>query len=323
VHAQTYATLLNDASANIAQVLFMTERSLSWDDARFVLAVHRAGSLTAAAVQLGVSHPTVFRRIRDLEASFGVQLFERSRAGYVATGAGEALAEAAVAVEERFVALERHLRGADLRPAGVVRVTTNDTLLASFLPEVLRELRRRCPAITLEVTTTSARLDLSRREADIALRPGGAPPEEVIGRRLGDIASAVYAPAKLAAPRDLGAASWIAPDDSLSHLASYRWIAAGGLAERVVLRTNSLLNICHAIRAGLGVGILPCYLGDAMKGVRRVRAPIPELASAFWLLVHPDLRRVPRIRTVLDELPKLVQPYRALLAGRGTPSSHR
>jgi DNA-binding transcriptional LysR family regulator len=307
---------MDNASAKLADRLFKHEQALGWDDARFVLAVQRTGSLTGAAARLKISHPTVFRRIRDIELAFGVRLFERSRAGYVATAAGDAVAEVAAEMEARFLALERRLQGADLRPAGNVRITTTDTLLASFLPGVLRELRERFPEITLELTSSNTPLDLSRREADVAIRPGGEPPEYLVGRKLGEIASAIYTARGGPAPADLHAASWIAPDDSLSHLASYRWIREAGLLERVALRANSLLHVCHAVRAGLGIGILPCYLGDHTPGLRRLGRPLPELTSPFWLLTHPDLRRVVRIRAVMEWIPKLVRPYRGLLVGR-------
>jgi DNA-binding transcriptional LysR family regulator len=312
----SYSSKVNNASATRASGHFKTEQRLLWDDARIVLAVRRAGSLTGAAAQLGVSHPTVFRRIRDVEAGFGVRLFERSRSGYVATVAGEAVAEAAAAMEERFIALERRLHGADLRPAGAVRITTADTLMASFLPALLHQLCARFPEIKLEVSTSNAPFDLSRREADVALRFGREPPSYLVGRRLGEAATAVYRAGRAAAPRRLADASWVGPGDSLSHLASYRWIADAGFAERIALRANSFVDIRHAIRAGIGIGILPCYLGDSDPALRRVGVPLPALSSPFWILTHPDLQRVVRIRAVMETLPALIEPLRDLLAGR-------
>jgi DNA-binding transcriptional LysR family regulator len=305
---------VNTASAIRASGSFRNEQRLVWDDARIVLAVRRAGSLTGAAAQLGVSHPTVFRRIRDVETGFGVRLFERSRSGYVATAAGEAVAEAAAAMEEQFIALERRLHGADLRPAGSVRITTADTVMASFLPALLHQLCARFPEIKLEVSTSNVPFDLSRREADVALRFGSEPPSYLVGRRLGEVASAVYRARRPAAPPRLADAPWVGPGDGLSHLASYRWIADAGFAARIALRANSFVDICHAIRAG--IGILPCYLGDSDPALRRIGAPLPALSSPFWILTHPDLQRVVRIRAVMETLPALIDPLRDLLAGR-------
>jgi DNA-binding transcriptional LysR family regulator len=320
MHA-SYSSQVNNASAIAASGAFKNEQLLVWDDARIVLAVRRAGSLTAAAAQLGLSHPTVFRRIRDVEAEFGVRLFERSRSGYVATAAGEAVAETAAAMEERFIALERRLQGADLRPAGSVRITTADTLMASFLPPLLHQLCARFPEIKLEVSTGNAPFDLSRREADVALRFGSKPPSYLVGRRLGEVASAVYRARRLAVPR-LADAPWVSPGDGLSHLASYRWIADAGFAAHIALRASSFVDISHAIRAGIGVGILPCYLGDSDPELRRVGTPLPALSSPFWILTHPDLQRVVRIRAVMETLPALIDPLRDLLAG-GRPYKRR
>jgi DNA-binding transcriptional LysR family regulator len=230
--------------------------------------------------------------------------------------AGEAIAEAAAAMEERFVALERRLHGEDLRPAGSVRLTTTDTLMASFLPPLLQQFCARFPEITLELTTANARVDLSRREADVALRSGSEPPSYLVGRKLGEIASAVYRARRFPQPRSLAAAPWVAPGDSLSHLGSYRWLLDAGLAGRIALRANSLVDICQAIRAGVGVGIVPCYLGDSMPDLRRAGAPLPALTSPFWILTHPDLQRVTRIRAVMETLPALLHSLRDLLAGR-------
>ena len=307
---------MNNASATRTSGPFKNEQPLVWDDARIVLAVRRAGSLTGAAAQLGVSHPTVFRRIRDVEAGFGVRLFERSRSGYVATTAGEAVAEAAIAMEEQFIALERRLHGADLRPAGSVRITTADTLMASFLPALLHQLCTRFPEIKLEISTSNAPLDLSRREADVALRFGSAQPSYLVGRRLGEVATAIYRTRRAAAPTRLADARWVGPGDGLSHLASYRWIADAGFAARVALRVNSFIDVRHAIRAGIGIGILPCYLGDSDPELRRIGSPLPALSSPFWILTHPDLQRVVRIRAVMETLPALIDPLRDLLAGK-------
>lgn len=154
-------------------------------------------------------------------------------------------------------------------------------------------MRRQQPDIVVETGTTNAFLSLSRREADIALRPA-APPAPLVGRRLCPIATAIYAPAALGPvdPGDLAAHDWVLPDDSLSALPAAIWAAEG-----------------------VGLAILPCYVGDAEPRLARIGAPVAELASELWLLVHPDLRRVARIRAVLDGLSALIVPLRPVFAG--------
>ncbi|ONX33914.1 LysR family transcriptional regulator, partial [Burkholderia cenocepacia] len=171
----------------------MKEQRLSWDDLRLVLAVAQAGSLAGAARRLGISHATVFRRLAAIEAELGVKLFERTRAGYAPTPAGEDAAAAAERIQDEVHGVERRVAGRDVRPSGTVRVTTTDTLLSGLLSPVFAAFRHACPEITLEVSVSNAVFDLSKREADVAIRPSSSPPEVLIGRRVGTIAQAVYA----------------------------------------------------------------------------------------------------------------------------------
>jgi len=295
----------------------MDEHGLGWDDLRLVLAVGRAGSLTGAAAALGISHPTVFRHVNRIEARLGVRLFDRARDGYGLTPAGEEVVALAARMATEVTALERRLAGQDLRPSGTVRLTTTDTLMLGPLPPLLDELRRRQPDIVVEAGTTNSFLSLSRREADIALRPAAAPPAPLAGRRLCPIATAVYAPADAGPvdPADLAARDWVLPDDSLSGLPAAIWAAERRLDGRAAFRANSLMALRAAAAEGMGLAILPCYVGDAEPRLARVGAPLPELASELWLLVHPDLRRVARIRAVLDGLAALLAPLRPLFAG--------
>lgn len=146
--------------------------------------------------------------------------------------------------------------------------------------------RRQCPQITLEVASTRAMSNLSRREADVALRAGGQPPEHLVGRRLARIAVAIYQARRLTrkAASDLAAHDWLMPDDSLSHLAAVRWLEEEQLHKQAVFRADSLLTLARAARSGMGLAILPCYLADPDPMLARLCPPIGELASDLWLL---------------------------------------
>jgi DNA-binding transcriptional LysR family regulator len=163
---------------------------MNWDDLRLVLAVVREGTLSGAARDLRVTHSTVFRRLGAIEGRLGVRLFERFRDGYSATPAGEAAAALATRFADDFVALERRLSGQDLRPSGTVRIATTDTISAMLMRHV-PALRAAHPEISLEVTVSNAVANLTRREADVAIRPTPEPPETLVGRRIADIAHAV------------------------------------------------------------------------------------------------------------------------------------
>ncbi|MDJ0947763.1 MAG: LysR family transcriptional regulator [Alphaproteobacteria bacterium] len=292
---------------------------MDWDDLRYVLAVARAGTLSGAAGALGVSHPTVFRRVDRIEDRLGVRLFERARDGYGLTPEGEEMAALAGRMAEDVAELERRLAGRDLRPSGTVRVTTTDTLLIGFLSPVLAAFRSAHPEIRLEVLVSNAMFNLTKRDADVAIRPSRTPPETLVGRRVADLAWAVYARKTRAGTSTnrpaLAERDWVGPDDSLAYLPMAQWLAEQGLDRRVVYRANTVLGLYDAVRAGLGVAALPCYMGDADRALMRIAPPIAALDSELWLLTHADLRKVARIRAFLDFMAGRLKALRPRLAG--------
>ena len=300
---------------------------MNWDDLRLVLAVVREGTLSGAARQLGVTHSTVFRRLGGIEEQIGVRLFERFRDGYVPTPAGETAAEAAARLEDEVLTLERRLSGQDLRPSGIVRITTTDTL-GAILMRHLPAMRQLHPEIQFEVAISNAMANLTRREAEIAIRPTPDPPEILVGRRVADIAHAIYGSEDYLSRRkgtELLTHDWIALDDALASTVIGRWIHENLRSARIACRVDALPAARDAALAGLGLALLPCYLGDPTPGLHRL-APkaVTEPRSALWLLTHDDLRRTARIRATLDFLAKAFASDRALFTGKQlTPSRSR
>ncbi|QQQ02065.1 LysR family transcriptional regulator [Lysobacter enzymogenes] len=297
---------------------------LSWDDYRFLLAIGRAGSLNGAAKRLGVSHPTVFRRVNAIERALGVRLFERAREGYAPTPNGEEAIAAAAQIEERIAATERRLAGLDARPTGTVRLATVEPLLHRVLPPLLARFRRAHPGIVVQVTADNHTQDLSRHEADLALRPGGEPPEGLVGRKLARLASAVYRPRALrlprgAGPQDLDGYDWLLPAGNLAHIAMAQWLRRMQYDRRAVFSANSLLGLREAAVAGLGLTVLPCYLGDGERGLVRVGDPVEAMGADLWLLQHPDLRRTERVRALAEALREGVRALQPDLSGRAGP----
>ncbi len=297
----------------------MDEQQSSWDDLRTVLAIGRTGSLSGAARTLRVSHPTVFRRINQIERRLGVRLFERKRAGYTLTVAGEELVAVAERVEEDLSGVERRLAGQDLRPSGTVRVTTTDTLVALLIP-IFAEFRAAHTGIELDLIVSSELLNISRRDADVAIRPSRQVPENLIGRKVSEIGMAVYGHERLFANRRRDAAfedyPWVGPDESLSYLPLARWLRERRLHERLVYRANTLLGCHEAARGGIGLAVLPCMLGDPAPELVRVGPLLDDLQGELWLLTHRDLRDVARIRVFLDFVTEALRARRALFAGR-------
>jgi len=291
---------------------------MEWDDLRFVLAVAEAGSLAGAARRLGVNHTTVLRRIGAFEKRLGVRLFERLPTGYVPTAGGEELIAAARAVDETVTRLERKLAGKDLRLSGVVRVTTTDTLMDAILPDVLRAFRDSYPGIQVEVAISNLMFNLTKREADVAIRPASKPPETLVGRRVAKIAFAIYASPRYLAdnPRqDLPGHRWVVPDDSLAGTAAGKWMRSQFAGSEIALRADSLLALRQAAQAGLGLAPLPCYLGDAAPDLVRVDGPIAEMETSLWILTHADLRHTARIRAFTEFAASALAQRRPLFEG--------
>jgi DNA-binding transcriptional LysR family regulator len=288
------------------------QRSFDLEDLQLLAALQEAKSLAGAARRLRINHASAWRRLGTLEAKLGVRLFERMRTGYAPTPAGEVAVAMAERVIQEIGEASRCLTGQDLRPSGIVRLTTTEALLG-FIAPVLKELRGSHPALVVEVVTANSFFTLTRRDADVALRPAEAVPEGLVARRLATIASAIYASPEYMGDKgdaDPLALDWLSPDDSLSHLRSARWISRHIDPVRIVHRANSLTSLCEAARAGVGLAPLPCFLGDADASLIRVTPPITEMASSLWLLTHPDLRRMPRVRAVLDAIADFLSKVR-------------
>lgn len=293
--------------------------SLSWDDFRLIKAIADAGGLTGAAAALGVNHSTVFRRLGQIEEGVGLQLFERRKTGYVATPAGEEMAALAARIDDDVQGFARRIAGREIAPSGEVRITTTDTLFMHLLIPIFHAFRREHPTIRLDIVIANQALNLSKRDADIAIRASDSPPETLVGRRLATLAWAVYGRAQDAPETDesdfVFERDWVCLGDQLSHIKAARYVRDRVAPERIVLKTSAVLGLAQAIEAGIGVGPLPCFIGDQNPALRRIMAPNPEFGTALWLLTHPDIRQSPRIRATLDFLSAEIGRHRKLIEG--------
>jgi DNA-binding transcriptional LysR family regulator len=291
-------------------------QALDWDDLRFALAVADAGSLNAAAQTLGVRHSTVLRRLDGLEARLGTRLFDRLRAGYRATEAGELLAEQARRMRPEIDALERRLVGRDLEPSGSLRLNTSYIAMLYLLPQALASFARAHPRIEVEVAEASALVDLSRRDADVALRLSRQVPEHLVGRHLGDVDFAFYAvrgapdlPQRVTALDTLLAEGrFIGFERDHSARFFERWMRQEVDPARVVFRVDIFQSVVAMTRTGLGLGLLPHFVETAEPDLLRVSEPIPALRTPLWLLTHPDLRGVARLQAFTRHLAETITP---------------
>jgi len=298
---------------------------LSWDDFRYVKAIADTRTLGGAAQELAVNHSTVFRRLAQIEKGLGSRLFERSRGGYALTPCGEEMVRLAERMGEDIVTFERQVTGHDLRPSGELRVTTNDTALIHLMTDVFAGFRRAYPEISLDVVVANQALNLSKRDADVAIRATERPPETLIGRRVADIAWAVFAapdkaPANFDPGNDGREVDWIGFGDNLAGLKAAKWLKEHAAPGRVVYRINTVLGLAEAAAAGIGFAILPCFIGASTPGLTSLTPPIEDISGAIWLLTHADLRQTARVRAFMDFAGDEIGKRRKMLEGMdGSP----
>ncbi|WP_448188008.1 LysR family transcriptional regulator [Azospirillum sp. sgz301742] len=280
---------------------------LDWDDVRVFLELARAGSLSAAARTLRISHATVGRRIAALEATLGRALVERRPDGYALTPEGEAVRALADGMDEHALAILRR-GGWEVGLTGTVRLTMTQALADSFLVPRLGPLRARHPGLDLEIMIDNRALSLARREADLAIRQARPQRGELITRRLATLAYGLYA-----APGAPDA--FITFDETLAELPEAVWFAGHTRGRRIAFRSNSVQAQLAAAKAGFGTALLPRWLAAAEPDLLSVPAAEPPPPREAWLVLHRDLKDVPRIRAVAEHLVALFDANRDLLSG--------
>ncbi|MCC7271252.1 MAG: LysR family transcriptional regulator [Alphaproteobacteria bacterium] len=292
--------------------------SIEWSDLRVFLALAREGSLTAAARRLGVSHPTVARRIKALEEAIGARLFDRLPDRFAITAAGEELLADVQAMDSAAESIHRRSAGLTDTAHGTVRISAGEAMM-DFVAHHLPRLRRGMRCVELELVSSHRLANLSRREADLLIRENAQDLAGIVTRKLGRVAHCVYAHPELVpddtAPETLRGLPWLGFDDDHAYMAGQHWVMALLAGARPAVRVNNWLVLREAARAGIGLAVLPCFMGDADPGLTRIGQPIDEAATDQWLLVHRDLRVLPRVRAVMDALVALFQEERAAIEG--------
>lgn len=279
-----------------------------WNEFRIVLAVARAGSLTGAAKSLGHDHSTIFRWLNLLEKRRGVQLFDRTSSVYTPTDAGLQMVMAAERLEAEIIALDRSITGQDARLSGKLKITSSETLAYRILNEVLADFCEAHPGIEIELLVDNRQLDLLRREADIAIRATRPHEGELFGRKIASTPWTFYGsrtyltkrgrPATLNSLAGQSVIGW----ESTASAAASVWLTDNIAASAFAYRSSSLINQLMAVKAGVGLALLPCYLGDLEPDIERIFEPLDELTRELWLITHKDLRNTARVRAFFDHV---------------------
>jgi len=287
------------------------QSKLGPQELEIILALQRGRTLAGAAERLKVDSSTVFRAIKRIEQDVGELLFDRSRRGYTATELGRVLASHAERIETQLEEAREAALHQATEPSGLLRITLTDTLLHTVLLPVLAPFADLHPRIELELATTNVLVNLSQREADIAIRATDDPPEHLVGIRLGTVRSALYAGvdylARQGEGRPVDEMDWIVLDDSLPDHPSQHWRRKHfpGVAPRH--KVGNLLAVAGAVVNGLGVGVVPLAVMREHPQVHMLEGPLPELDIGLWVLAHPDTRYLGRMKAMFDFLRSAIE----------------
>jgi len=277
----------------------------NWTDLSYLVALARAGRLNLASERLKVDATTISRRIATLERTLGARLFEREKGSFTLTAAGQKVALRSERVEFEIDEIKREVAGVDAEVSGLVRVTAPPWMVSHVLLPSLTKLQEKHNDLTLELIAEARNVDVARRDADIAVRMSRPVKEQrAVARRLTTLDFAVYGPAGADARR----LRWISFESNMAGLPQSTWIADAMRSERAVqpaLLVNDSAIALHAIAAGIGKSILPCILGDRALGVVRLSGR-PILSRDVWLMTHPELRNLSRIRVVHNWLEAVI-----------------
>jgi DNA-binding transcriptional LysR family regulator len=290
---------------------------LDWDDLRIFLAVARSGSFVASGRRLGLNHTTLARRMTALESSYGTRLLNRSPRGVQPTKAGLDLIEHAERVEEEVLAAGRRIEGQDGDISGVVRLATPEAFGTYFIASRAHHLHARHPRIELELAPESRAVNLSKREADIAISLHRPDQGRLRSVRLVDYRIGLFASEALLArvgpvesPTALRELPFISYIEEMIDLPELRNLDRS-VANRCVFRSSSVAAQMEAVASGLGFGMLHCFAVRPHMRLVRVLPEAVDIVRSYWMVLHHDLARVPRIRAVADFVAEQVRTEKA------------
>jgi DNA-binding transcriptional LysR family regulator len=273
-----------------------------WENLRHFVVLAREGTLSAAARLLGVDHATVARRVAALEAETGLKLVDRRARSYQLTDQGRRIAATALPMEEAAFAVGRAVQAVKPGLRGEVSISSPPSLANALIAPRLLLLRRQHPGIRIKLIGEKRTASLNRREADVALRLSRPSEPGLIARKIGSFGFGLYGAASYLKATPRHAFAFIAYDDSMDDAPQQKWLQTVTAGSEIVLRTNDLENQAAAARTGLGVAVLPDFLGEPDPRLERYDITPAPPNRDVWLLVHRDLRQAPLVRAVMEFL---------------------
>jgi DNA-binding transcriptional LysR family regulator len=281
-----------------------TQYQLSSFDLETILSVVRFGSLARASERLGMDSSTVFRNIQRIERQLGQSLFERSKSGYLPREMAVTLSKYAEKIETELEFARNAALLTEQGVNGIVRIATTDTILQALVTPAIVQFRRLHPLLQFELLASSELVNLSRRDADIAVRATKRPPPHLVGKQIGPLRVAAFS-GKSRATMSLQehiakGTPWIAPDDALPEHPSVLWRQKHVPKAYVQYRVNSILSVADLIGHDAGIGIIPLFLANSRDDLTQISEPLDEAETALWLLTHTESRHLRRISAVFS-----------------------
>ncbi len=284
-----------------------------WDNYRLILALARSGTMRAAAIDLGLTHTTVSRRLAVLQDARG-RLFEKTTDGYVATALGYALIEVAEKMESLSLAGARHQRALDQEIAGTITLSLPEAIAQYLLLEDLLEFTQLHPSIELRVETSYRFVDLDRSEADVVIRGAQEPPDHLVGQRLFPNFVTYYANKEYLETTPRSELRWIAPTPEAR---TPGWLENSPFPDApIAIGIDDITARHRALVKGMGLSRGACFMADPEPSLVRLTSKPPEPQQDIWVLTHPDLRQTPRIRVLMDFIARAMRDKKSLVLGQ-------
>ncbi|OUR95663.1 hypothetical protein A9Q84_14270 [Halobacteriovorax marinus] len=282
----------------------------NWEDLKYFMALAKEKRLQKAAKLIKSNHTTVYRRILNFEEKFEIKLFESTPSGYFLTPAGEELYHKLEGLEERMDTIFNSIQGLDTKLKGRILITTTPSIATTFLPKIIKKFQQKWPDLFVDLKVSNQFYNLSKREADIAIRPASDVPLHLIGRNLGELNFAIYGSKSYFKGnktredflKNIDKHNFIVLDESLEHLKSKKWLDSKLKDDSRIYKVDDLTVMAKMCSDGVGLGLMPHYFADIYKNLEVIHEPKEFVGSHLWILTHKNMSKVPKVKTCTDFL---------------------
>lgn len=287
---------------------------MEWDDVKYLVSLSEHGDPKKVAKKYQVNYTTVYRRLLRLEEDLQGKIFNPQKGKWQLTAFGENLVQQAQVIRDEVYKFERMAENKSTSLSGTIRITTTDTLFNSVVKNSLLEIQHLYPEIKFDVDVGNEFLDLTKKEADVAIRPSISSHPDLIGKKIANLHFALYVSKKLYKKwgDKIEDYNFISPSDSLSHLKSYQWIKKNISPHRVRFKVNNLIIAEKLCQEDAGIAILPCHIGEENSQLVKISKGTKDLGTELWVLTHRDLKNSMRIRLFLDSVYQSLGEYKKL-----------